>query len=402
VFINYIDRGNLSVSAADIIKEMSVTPEQMGLLLSAFFWTYAACQMLSGWLIDRFDVHWIFGLGFLLWSASTAATGLVGSFAPLFALRLILGVGESVAYPAFSKIIAADFPETQRGKANGLIDAGSKVGPAIGTLVGGLIVAKFGWRSLFLILGLGAFLWLPFWILWTPRKHPAQKKAVASEDVPSMLTLLKMRSVWGTFFGLFAINYAWYFMITWFPFYLIRERHFSTERMAILGSLPFWMIALTSVIGGFASDRLIAGGATTTRVRKSFIASGLLMTTLLLPAAMAQSESTSMALFLVACLAFGFTSSNHWALTQSIAGPVASGKWTGLQNSFGNLAGVTAPWLTGVIVQRTNSFYLAFVAVAVVVVLGATSFVFIVGQVEPVDWRAVRLRGGHHAVQGAK
>ncbi len=387
VFINYIDRGNLSVSAPDIVKELSLTPTQMGLLLSSFFWTYAACQLLAGWLIDRYNVHHVFTIGFLLWSLATAFTGIVNSFAPLFGARLVLGLGESVAYPAFSKIIASDYEESQRGKANGLIDVGSKLGPALGTLIGGLIVAKFGWRSLFLILGLGALLWLPLWWKWAPHGHTSKTGASHDVEVPGMLQLLKIRSVWGTFFGLFAINYAWYFMITWFPFYLVRERHFSIERMAVLGSMPFWIMAVAATLGGWWSDRLIANGSTPTRTRKTFIISGLLMNTLLLPAAMAPSDIISMGLFLTSCFAFGFTTSNHWAVTQTIAGPAVAGKWTGLQNAFGNLAGVIAPSVTGVIVDRTQSFYLAFVAVAVMVVFGAISYAFIVGRIEPMQWK---------------
>ncbi len=390
VFINYIDRSNLSVSAQEITRELSLSPSQMGMLLSGFFYTYAACQLLSGWLIDRFEVHLVFGIGFLIWSLATAATGFVGGFYSLMGFRLLLGFGESVAYPAFSKIIASDYEESQRGMANALIDAGSKLGPALGTLVGGLIVAKYGWRSLFFILGFGALLWLPFWMIWAPRKskvHLHENSALPVHTyMPSMWELLQIRSVWGSFFGLFAINYTWYFMVTWFPSYLIKARHFSTERMAVLGSIPFLMIGVAAVLAGWWADRLISKGGSPTKVRKSFIAGGLLLNTLMLPASMAESDTLSLGLFFAACFALGLTTANHWAVTQTIAGPLAAGKWTGMQNAFGNIAGVVGPYLTGVIVEKTGSFYLAFVAVAVVVVLGAASFVFVVEDIKPIAW----------------
>ena len=390
VFINYIDRSNLSVSAEEITRELSLTPSQMGMLLSGFFYTYAACQLLSGWLIDRFEVHLVFGIGFLIWSLATAATGFVGGFYSLMGFRLLLGFGESVAYPAFSKIIASDYEESQRGMANALIDAGSKLGPALGTLVGGLIVAKYGWRSLFFILGFGALLWLPFWMIWAPRKskvHLHQNSASpVSTYMPSMWELLQIRSVWGSFFGLFAINYTWYFMVTWFPSYLIKARHFSTERMAVLGSIPFLMIGVAAVLAGWWADRLISKGGSPTKVRKSFIAGGLLLNTLMLPASMAESDTLSLGLFFAACFALGLTTANHWAVTQTMAGPLAAGKWTGMQNAFGNIAGVIAPLVTGIIVEKTGSFYLAFVAVAVVVVLGAASFVFVIEDIKPIAW----------------
>ncbi len=390
VFINYIDRSNLSVSAQEITRELSLSPSQMGMLLSGFFYTYAACQLLSGWLIDRFEVHLVFGIGFLIWSLATAATGFVGGFYSLMGFRLLLGFGESVAYPAFSKIIASDYEESQRGMANALIDAGSKLGPALGTLVGGLIVAKYGWRALFFILGFGALLWLPFWMIWAPRKskvHVHENSALPVHTyMPSMWELLQIRSVWGSFFGLFAINYTWYFMVTWFPSYLIKARHFSTERMAVLGSIPFLMIGVAAVLAGWWADRLISKGGSPTKVRKSFIAGGLLLNTLMLPASMAESDTLSLGLFFAACFALGLTTANHWAVTQTMAGPLAAGKWTGMQNAFGNIAGVVGPYLTGVIVERTGSFYLAFVTVAVVVVLGAASFVFVIEDIKPIHW----------------
>jgi len=386
VFINYIDRGNLSVSATNIVQELGLTKTQMGLLLSSFFWTYAACQLLAGWLIDRYNVHWVFAAGFFIWSMATAATGLVNAFVPLLLCRFVLGFGESVAYPAFSKILASDYEESQRGKANAFIDAGSKMGPALGTFAGGMIVAQFGWRALFLILGLGALVWLPLWLKWAPRGHTGQTQAVRDAYVPGMLQLLRHRSVWGSFFALFAINYAWYFMVTWFPFYLESERHFSKEKMAVLGSIPFAVLAISASLAGILSDRLIAGGQTPTRVRKAFIVTGLLLQTLLLPAGMAASDTVSMGLFLFACFAFGLTTANHWAVTQTIAGPAVAGKWTGMQNAFGNLAGVAAPAFTGWSVDATKSFQLAFVAVAAMVVMGAAAVAFVIGRIEQENW----------------
>ncbi|MFN9429303.1 MAG: MFS transporter [Acidobacteriota bacterium] len=386
VFVNYIDRGNLSVSAAKITDELQLNPAMMGQLSSAFFWTYALCQVPAGWLIQRYDVHKVFAAGFLLWSLATAFTGLTTTFTTLFAFRLILGVGESVAYPAFSKIIAKDFPEDQRGKANGFIDAGSKLGPALGTLIGGLIVANLGWRSLFLILGFGALAWLPFWMRSAP-KHRAEN-AVKAEPVaePTTMDLLSRRAVWGSFLGLFAINYAWYFMVNWFPYYLEKQRGFSTQKMAVLGSLPFAMIAVSATLGGWLSDRLISKGHTPTLVRKSFIIAGLLTGTILYPAGIATDDNVSMGLFLLACFAFGFATSNHWAVTQTLAGPGAASKWTGFQNCFGNFAGVAAGWLTGRIVNETKSFDGAFLAVAGMVVMGALAYAFIIPELKPIDW----------------
>jgi MFS family permease len=386
IFINYIDRSNLSVAAPDLRRELALSPSDMGLLLSAFFWSYALLQLAAGWLVDRFNVYLIYGLGFLLWSLATAFTGFSGSFGVLFGLRLILGTGESVAYPAYSRIIACDFPERHRGIANALIDAGSKAGPAVGTMLGFWIVGTLGWRPLFFLLGFGGLLWLLPWFLMIPKRGATASACRAADAGPGFLAIAKQRSAWGTFLVLFCSNYAWYFMLTWLPSYLVEERHFSKSMMTLYGSLPYWGIATMSLFGGWLSDRLIARGGSTSRVRKTFAISGLLLATLILPASMIRDQVASMALLTVACVSFGLFSSNVWAITQTLAGP-ASGKWTGMQNCIGNISGVTAPYLTGVLLERTGTFYWAFVAVAVALTIGACSYLFIVGRVEPVDWK---------------
>src|ERR1017187_6641392 len=148
-FLNYVDRANLSVGATNIQAELHLSNYDLGKLLSVFFWTYATFQLfgIAGWLVDRFNVCWVLAIGFFIWSGATAVTGMAKVFGVMFALRLLLGMGESVAYPAYSRIIANNFPEHHRGFANALIDAGTKGGPALGTLLGGLLMARFGWRA---------------------------------------------------------------------------------------------------------------------------------------------------------------------------------------------------------------------------------------------------------------
>jgi ACS family D-galactonate transporter-like MFS transporter len=152
VFINYIDRGNLSIAAPMLKDELHLSASQLGILLSSFFWTYAAFQLISGWLVDRFAVRWVMAAGFFLWSMATAATGLMHGFLLLLIVRLVLGIGESVAYPSYSKILTKYFPEEKRGLANSLIVAGNTCGPGFGMFLGGMLMARYGWRSFFVVL----------------------------------------------------------------------------------------------------------------------------------------------------------------------------------------------------------------------------------------------------------
>ena len=387
IFINFIDRSNLSVAVTDIEKELSLDDRQAGLLLSGFFWTYALFQIAAGWLVDRYNAYWVYAAGFLLWSIATALTGFASGFTMLFALRLVLGAGESVAYPSYSRIISDDFPERHRGLANALLDAGSKAGPAVGTLLGGLIVARYGWRPLFFGLGFGALVWLVPWALEARRTGAGRPTGRARTGGPGFLDIASKRDAWGTFLVLFGGNYAWFFILTWVPAYLEKERGFSKEQTAIFGSLPFWGLAAMAVTAGWASDRLIAAGYGVSRVRKTFAVAGLLTTTLILPASMLRNHGPAVALLTVGCLSYGLYSSNVWAITQTLAGP-AAGKWTGMQNCVGNLAGVAAPYATGLIKFYSGHFFWAFAAACFWLVVAAYACLFMIGRIEPVRWRS--------------
>jgi len=390
VTINYIDRGNLSIAASRLSTELQLDPEKIGLLLSSFFWTYAAMQIVAGWLIDRYSVYWIFAGGFFIWSAATALTGLAGGFISILALRLLLGMGESVSYPAYSKIIAQGFTEQHRGLANGLIDLGSKAGPALGLMIGGVIISHYGWRPLFVSVGLISMLWLAPWI-WVGRRasRPSEHSVMHSglEVGPGLLEIAGQRSARGTFLCLFCGNYVWYFLLTWLPWYLVRERHYSEAAMGRFGSMAFWAVGFASLISGIVSDHLVHRGGSPTFVRKTFAVGGLIGAIVMVFVPLLESQNASLAVLILACISFGCYSSHPWLITQRLAGPAAAGRWSGMQNAIGNLAGVIAPWLTGRIVRDTGHFVYAFAVVGVILGLGAASYLLVIGPVEPIVWR---------------
>jgi MFS family permease len=384
VLINYIDRGNLSIAAPLLKEELGLSASQLGILLSSFFWTYSLFLPVSGWLADRFDVRWVMALGFFLWSAATAVTGGLHAFASLLAARLMLGIGESVAYPCNGKILARYVPEVGRGFANALIAAGVGCGPALGTFFGGTLTARYGWRPFFIVLGVVSMAWLIPWFTWMPRKDTTFSRA--EESSAGFLEVLKQRSMWGTCGGLFGANYVLYFEITWLPFYLVRERHFSMGTMAKIGGLGYLCYAASAVLFGWISDRWIAAGRTPTLVRKTFAGAGAGSAGLLLLGCALAGPTVSVILLLLAFAAGGMCGSNIWAITQTLAGPRMAGRWTGLQNFLGNLAGVIAPAVTGFVIDSTGRFLLAFVIMAVVAMLAALSYIFVIGPVKEVTW----------------
>lgn len=385
-FINYVDRGNLSIAAPMLKDELGISASKLGVLLSAFFWTYACMQLFSGWLVDRLNVNWVFAGGFILWSAATAMTGLAHTFAVLLALRFLLGMSESVAYPSYSKIIALNFAEEHRGIANAAISAGLVLGPGFGMLFGGLLMARFGWRPFFIVLGLASLLWLLPWLRWMPKKSCAANSN--SKDAPSVLEFVRLRSAWGTCVGLFCGNYLSYFLITWLPYYLVRERHFSMGSMAKIGGIAYLVGACFATLSGWISDRWIGSGATPSLVRKTFVGGGLGLAGIFVGLTVASGPAYCVAALVLGLIFFGAYSSNVWAVTQTLAGPGAAGRWTGFQNFVGNLAGVVAPALTGLVLERTGQFYWAFVIVTGIALAGMASWFFLVGRVEPVIWES--------------
>jgi MFS family permease len=387
VVINYIDRSNLSIAAPLIKDELGISASQLGILLSAFFWTYSACQLLSGWLVDHYDVKWVFAAGFLLWSSATAITGMVHTLLALLLVRIVLGIGESVAYPGYSKILAVHCQEGRRGFANALIASGLALGPSFGLLLGGTLVAHVGWRPFFIGLGFASLLWLIPWVRWMPTTDMATL-AGNRKSGPGMREILGQRSAWGTCVGLFCANYFLYFMVTWLPFYLVRERHLSMTAMAKIGGGFFLTAALSASICGWLSDRWILSGSRPTLVRKTFMVCGGVSAGVFLLACVLAPLGWSIAFLMLTGASFGLTSSNMWAITQTLAGSQAVGRWCGLQLFVGNSSGVVAPAVAGFLLDRTGHFFWPFLIVSLCLWLGALTWIFIVGPIEPVDWTA--------------
>jgi ACS family D-galactonate transporter-like MFS transporter len=385
VFINYIDRSNLSIAAPLLKDELGLSASQLGTLLSVFFWTYGCMQIPAGWLVDRFEVKWVFAAGFFVWSAATAVTGLLHGFTAWIVIRVILGLGESIAFPAYSKILSSSyFGENKRGTSNAAIMAGLSLGPAIGMLVGGTVVGRFGWRPFFLVLGLGSLLWLIPWLAWMPTGTTS--RAPAGEYKVGILDILRERSAWGTSIGLLCMNYVLYFMVAWLPFYLVRSRNLSMNQMARVGGLIFFLAAISALVGGKLSDRWITAGASVTRVRKASMGVGMIGLGISLAASAVTPGDAFIWVLAPAGIFLGMTSCHCWAVTQTLAGPQCSGRWVGVQNFIGSLGGGFAPAITGFVLNRTGQFYWPFLITALVSWLGALTWVFAVGPIKPVQW----------------
>jgi MFS transporter, ACS family, D-galactonate transporter len=383
VCINYADRGNLGVAAKSLERELHLGQGELGTLLGAFSITYAVSQLFAGKLIDRWNVNWLYAAAFFLWSAATGATGFANTFAEIFLLRLVLGVAESIAYPAYAQMIVTTFPEGLRGTANGLIDAGSKLGPALGVLLGVEMVTRFSWRGMFFIIGAVSLIWLIPWCL-VAHKLPGKRINVKGNPEScwsaSYRQILSNRALWGTAIGLFGGNYAWYFFLNWLPYYFENDRHYTHDRLAIMGSLPFWAIAASSTFFGLFADWLIRRRGHAGNIRRFFVCAGLSgCGALMLAAILMPNVLWSNVLLLGASVSMGAWSSNHWAYSQLLAGPDTAAKWTGVQNGIGNFAGIIGPIVSGFALKATHTFFAAFAITCAVLFIGVLAYWVLVG-----------------------
>lgn len=389
LFINYVDRGNLATAAPLIKDQLKLTATEVGLLLSAFYWTYAPAQFVAGPLAER-NPYRALSLGLLLWAGATALTGLAQGFLGLLALRLVLGLGESAAFPSISKIIARDVAPARLGLANGIVGVGLALGPALGVFLGGHMMAEWGWRAVFLAFGLGSLIWLLPWMLATRGLNTRARAAEADEaPAPSLFRLMARRELWGCSLGHFSSNYAFYFVVSWIPTYLVKAQGFDLHGMANLTGLIYLVYAAVCLIVGQLTDLWARAGASANLIRKSIILSGHgLMALTMLGCALGRPQLSIACLFL-SSIAFGIGTSNIFAIAQILAGPRATGKWIGFQNFMGNIPGIVAPLVTGWLVDRTHGFEAAFAVACAAAFLGFIGWGLMIRKVAPIEWSGV-------------
>lgn len=387
VFINYIDRGNLATAAPLMQDELRLSASQLGVLLSAFYYGYVVCMPAMGWLAERYGAKRIMALAVAVWSLATLTTGFAGSFATLLCLRVLLGIGESAAFPCATKVIAQAVDVSRLGLANGVLTFGYLLGPAVGTLLGGFLMTLYGWRPVFVVFGVLSLLWL-----WPWRNvviGAAVKVPTLDETPPSFGEILSRRALWGASLGHFASNYGYYFIVSWLPFYLVKSRGFSMGSMAAIASWAYLLNAVSALGMGWQADRWIRHGRSVTVVYKSIMAANHIAGVLCMAAMVLLPAAGSIAALFVFEIVSGASYPGLFAIPQILAGPSATGRWVGVQNAAGNVAGLIAPVLTGILIDRTGLFDMAFGLAAAVNVIGLIGWVFVLPKIEPLQWRIV-------------
>jgi ACS family D-galactonate transporter-like MFS transporter len=376
----YFDRVNLSVALTvpSFRAFFHLTDTDRGLLNSAFFWSYLVLQIPAGFAVDRFGAKKTLALGFLIWSITSAATGLAQGFAAMFAFRLLLGVGEAAVNPAGMRWIRFNMPEERRGLAIGIYMASAKIGPAVGMLLAAQLTSRYGWRPMFLILGLGCLLWLIPWLRLVRDDDRAIEAAERRTPSVPFATLMRSPVIWGTVIGTFAYQYFLYFTMTWIPAYFVERRGLSLDSMGYYTAATFGGMATVAIAAGWCADRLIAGGWDPVRVRRNFVIAGLLLGSTELIGALSSSHGVALFFAVFSLSGMGLATANYWAITQTLIPGGAVGRLAGIQNCAAQIPGIAAPILTGWLKQRTGSYEAPMVLVAVFLAVGIASYLTLV------------------------
>ena len=374
VFLNYVDRGAIAIAAPKMKEELGLSATEFGTAVSAFFWIYAPVQFVIGWLCDRFSVYRMLALGVIVWAASTLLMGFAGGFLSLLVLRVMLGIGESIIFPGSSKVIARHVPPEQRGMANAWCAAGLSLGPAAGTLAGGIILANYGWRVIFIAFGLLTILWLFPW----RRTVAALPAAASADDAPTVPigVLLRLPSLWAMGIGNAVSNFGFYFLLAFTPLYLVQQRGLSIEQMTLLTTLGYAVQGAAALALGAWSDRWTRSGRNEAAMRRALLSVGQIGTAAsIVGIAMADSVTEIGLLLCAAGLATACLPTNLYAVAQMFAGPKAAGTWVGVQNGIGNISGIVGPVICGILIDRygyNSAFYLS----AAVAALGGIWWAF--------------------------
>ncbi len=378
IVINYVDRGNLSVAAPWIMRDFRIAPAAMGVLLSAFFWTYGAFQIPAGAVVDRFGIRRTYAAGFLVWSLASASIALSRAPGDITGLRMLLGLAESVAPLASISFIRNNFAAQDQGLPTSIYISGQNIGPALGALVGAVLLERFGWRLMFAMTGLGALVWLPCWWVATlsdrprndpqaqgatssfPRKRESiSRAALAEEPDPSQPWTWEMflgsRTFWAMSLSILLSSYYWYFVLTWVPSYLILSRGFSTLEMGRVVFIALFAMAIVNVTAGWAVDKWAARiGVFPARLR--FAVAGYIGTGAILLLLATRDRFWTLPILTVAMCATGIGNSNFWTISQHVPPKKMVGRTIGFLNTISVAAGAAAPIVTGLILGPQKHF----------------------------------------------
>lgn len=400
VLVNYFDRVNLSVSQAALHAAFGISTITFGYLLSAYSWTYAAFQLPSGLILDRFGVKLVGRVGTLLWSVASFAAAISTGLTGFLSARLLLGVGEAPTFPGSSKAAGYWFPVGERSLAVAIFDSAAKLAPALGVPVLGVLLLRFGWRWSFAATGFISLLY--FFLFYIFYRNPSEDKSL-SEDERDYIRrggaqpedklraekgapfgyLLRQKKVWGLLLGFASYNYTFYLLLTWLPSYLSSTHHIDLLHSSLYTGVPWLFATFTDILmGGWVVDKLVQRGRNASFVRQAVLVGGTTFGLGVLGAGYAHSATTALIWISISIGGLAAAAPVGWSIPSLIAPRESVGTLGGIMNFGSQISAISAPIATGYIAQATHSFFWAFGAAAIFLAVGICGYVFLLGRIE--------------------
>ena len=402
--INYLDRTVLGIAAPFLTQDLNLSAAQMGLVFSAFSWSYAALQIPGGIFLDRFGTRLTYFIAVVCWSAFTGLMGVVRSLDALILTRIGVGVFEAPCFPANSRILATWFPQQERARANGIYSFGQYVGLGFLSVPLFWVTQRFGWRGLFFLVGaLGVVFGLLWWALY---RNPSDSETVSRSELEyieaggggeyrgeplrfewsHIAALLRHRQVVGAALGQFGGNSTQVFFVTWFPTYLVRARGMTFIQAGLMTSLPYIGASIGVLTGGLVSDMLLKRTGSANLARKLPIVGGMLLASTIVLANFVPADNNALVILIMSIAFFGQGMTNlGWTVVSDIAPKKLIGLTSGIFNFSANLAGIVTPLVIGYAFEVTGSFVGPLAYIAVVALIGAFSYSVVLGDIHRLD-----------------
>lgn len=403
MFVNYIDRVNLSIAAPEIMRDFDISASQMGMVSSAFLWTYAMLQMPIGSFIDKIGVKWVNRAAAFLWTVASFVSAAAGGLGLLLAARLVLGVGEAPTVPAGWKAIGQWFPRQERGTATAIFDGCAKLSNVIGIPVMAFLVTAFSWHAAFIFTGVLSLLYLLVWwfLYLTPKQALAKGRLTQAEfdfireggaededaqtsgSLNGLGYLLRRRKTWGLALGYASYTYAYYVLLTWLPAYLEKQFGVNLLKGGLYTMVP-WLVAVVAqfLIAGILMDRWLARTGDVTKVRRTVLVVSLLASLSVTGAAYADSIAVAIVFLSIGAAGLAVSVPAGASIVALISPQGYTGSLGGIVNFIANLLGIAAPIVTGMVVDATGSFSGAFIATGAVLLGGIFCYTAVLGKIE--------------------
>jgi ACS family D-galactonate transporter-like MFS transporter len=409
---NYFDRINISVATKPFEQEFHLTQTEMGIILSAYLWSYVLLQVPVGTLLDRFGVKWLVRIGTFVWAVASYMTAIVSGLGLVILSRILLGAAEAPIFPGAAKATGYWFPTKERGLATSAFDAAAKFSNVIGIPLIAVAVTLWGWRAAFYLTGTLSLLYCA--LFWIGYRDPSKSKRLAPEErtyiveggsqqegvtasnpLANLGFLLRQPKVWGLTLGFAAYGYSFYLFLSWIPGYLQTQLHMTVLNSGFYTIVPWVVATITDiVIGGWLVDTLIKRGNNPTRVRKTLFTIGLLLGIAVVGAAFTTNANIAILWISIALGGLAFAAPIGWSIPGLIAPKGTVGAVGSIMNFFNNLAGIIAPIAAGFIFDRTGSFAANFLVAGAILVLGIICFLVLLGRIEQIQKPEIGPEGG--------